>query len=208
MTRLAGDALVMMAVGVAAPWKIPFGYFLNNGISGETLKNIVNEAIVLLTECYLKVVAVTCDALAANVSMAKLFGCRVHETSSSLFQTSFPHPKEPSQKVSIIFDAAHGLKLLRNLLGDNKVLRSSEYGKVEWGFIEKLQDLQEAEGLRAANKLRRNHIEYYRQIMKVKLAAQTFSSSVSKSLNLALQLKLEQFRGYEGTARFIADVDW
>lgn len=78
---------------------------------------------------------------------------------------------------------------------------------VEWGFIEKLQDLQEAEGLRAANKLRRAHIEYYRQIMKVRLAAQTFSASVSKSLMFAKELGIEKFNGSGGTAEFIADVD-
>lgn len=79
--------------------------------------------------------------------------------------------------------------------------------KIEWSYIEKLQDLQEAEGLRAANKLRRAHIEYYQQIMKVRLAAQTFSWSVSKSLELARQLNLQQFAGSEGTSKFVADVD-
>lgn len=110
----------MMAVGVA--------YFLNNGLSGEMLKNIINEAIVQLTECSLNVVAIVCDALAANVAMAKLLGCRVHETSSNLFKMSFTHPLEPSKEVSVVFDAAHGLKLLRNLLGDKKVLQSTKYG--------------------------------------------------------------------------------
>lgn len=38
---LATDALVLMAVGVASPWKIPIGYFLDNGLSGEALKSIV-----------------------------------------------------------------------------------------------------------------------------------------------------------------------
>lgn len=82
------------------------------------LKNIINEAIVQLTDCSLNVVAIVCDALAANVAMAKLLGCRVHETSSSFFKISFPHPVEMTKEVSVVFDAAHGLKLLRNLLGD------------------------------------------------------------------------------------------
>ncbi|XP_049520144.1 uncharacterized protein LOC125944133 [Dermacentor silvarum] len=43
--------------------------------------------------------------------------------------------------------------------------------------------------------------------MKVRLAAQTFSWSVSRSLELARQLNLQQFKGSEGTSKFVADVD-
>lgn len=32
---LATEALVFMVVGLAAPWKMPFGYFLNAGLSKE-----------------------------------------------------------------------------------------------------------------------------------------------------------------------------
>ena len=38
-----------------------------------------------------------------------------------------------------------------------------------------LHDLQVKEGLRAANKLKGNHIEWYQQKMKVSLAAETLS---------------------------------
>ncbi|KAH9377709.1 hypothetical protein HPB48_002344 [Haemaphysalis longicornis] len=40
--------------------------------------------------------------------------------------------------------------------------------------------------------------------MKVKLAAQTFSSSVSKALVFASELRLPEFAGCSGTAQFIA----
>lgn len=79
--------------------------------------------------------------------------------------------------------------------------------EIKWAFIENLHKLQDSEGLRAANKLRKSHIEYQRQIMKVRLAAQTFSSSVSKALLFAQELKVPEFDGCGGTAKFIADVD-
>lgn len=78
---------------------------------------------------------------------------------------------------------------------------------IKWDYIKKLHELQDQEGLRAANKLKKAHIEYQRQIMKVRLAAQTFSASVSNALRFAEQLGLEQFQGCAGTATFIADVD-
>lgn len=125
---LAGDALVLMAVGLVAAWKIPIGYFLNNGLTGSILKNIIVEAITMLEEYDLEVVAVVCDGLASNVMMGKLLGCRIHEDSAENFKTSFPHPKAADREISLIFDAAHGLKLLRNLFGDKKTLESAEYG--------------------------------------------------------------------------------
>ncbi|XP_064475529.1 zinc finger BED domain-containing protein 4-like [Ornithodoros turicata] len=70
-----------------------------------------------------------------------------------------------------------------------------------------LHELQDAEGLRAANKLKKAHIDYQRQIMKVRLATQTFSSAVSKALKFAQQLGLKDFQDCDGTAKFIADVD-
>lgn len=42
---LATEALVFMVNGLAAPWKMPFGYFLNAGLSGEVLKILRLEAI-------------------------------------------------------------------------------------------------------------------------------------------------------------------
>ncbi|KAH9372044.1 hypothetical protein HPB48_013716 [Haemaphysalis longicornis] len=63
-----------MVVGLAAPWKMPFGYFLNPGLSGEVLKNLLLKAIRYIQECGLTVVAVVCDCLGANVAMAKLIG--------------------------------------------------------------------------------------------------------------------------------------
>lgn len=125
---LATDALVLMAVGLAAPWKISFGYFLDSGLSGRVPEAIVAEAVQLLEECNLEVVAVVCDGLASNMTMTKIFCYRTHEETAANFQTSFPHPKDPSRKISLIFDAAHGLKLLRNLPGDKKIVQSTEYG--------------------------------------------------------------------------------
>lgn len=124
---LATDALVFMVVGLAAPWKLPFGYFLNAGLSGEVLKNLLLEAIRCIQECGLTVVAVVCDCLGANVAMAKLLGCRVHVTTFEELEPCFPDPQNNGASIHLLFDACHGLKLLRNLLGDKGTLLSSTF---------------------------------------------------------------------------------
>ncbi|CAN7948235.1 unnamed protein product, partial [Ixodes pacificus] len=60
--------------------------------------------------------------------MAKLLGCRVHETNYESLQPTFEHPTRPTEEVHFIFDACRALKLLRNLLLDKKVFRSAVYG--------------------------------------------------------------------------------
>ncbi|KAH7979382.1 hypothetical protein HPB49_009281 [Dermacentor silvarum] len=204
---LATEALVFMVVGLAAPWKMPFRYFLNAGLSGEVIKNLLLEAVHCIQECGLKVTAIVCDCLMANVAMVKLLWCRVHELTFENLRTSFPNPQFEEEEIFVMFDPCHALKLLRNLLGDKNILWSETYGAIEWRYIVLLNELQEREGLRAGNKLSRAHVEYYRQIMKVKLAAQTFSASISKALVFALELGEPGFDGCCGTAEFISMVD-
>ncbi|XP_037082159.1 uncharacterized protein LOC119102811 [Pollicipes pollicipes] len=70
-----------------------------------------------------------------------------------------------------------------------------------------LYDLQHSEGIRAANKLSRLHVQYEKNKMKVKPAAQLFSSSVGKALLYLEESGHHEFIGAGATARFILLVD-
>ncbi|KAG0445068.1 hypothetical protein HPB47_026624 [Ixodes persulcatus] len=132
---MATEALVFMVVGLASALKIPIGYFLINAASGKLLKSLLEDAIAAVEECGLHVKAVVCDGLGANVAMAKLLGCRVHERNYESLQPTSEHQTRPTEEVHFIFDACHALKLLRNLLGDKKVFKSAVYGVSIWnGF--------------------------------------------------------------------------
>ena len=98
------------------------------------------------------------------------------------------------------------LKLLRNTFASqNMTDRNGDI--IKWCYIEELHKLQEAEGLRAANKLRTAHIEWTRQKMKVNLATQVLSSSVANALEFCLKLDLPQFKGCEATIQFLRTFD-
>ena len=100
------------------------------------------------------------------------------------------------------------LKLSRNALGDLNKIRSSNGNTISWEFIENLHTLQEEEGLNLANKLHINHIFWRRHKMKVKLAAQTISSSVADALEfLQNDIKHEKFQNCSATVEFIRSVD-
>ena len=58
----------------------------------------------------------------------------------------------------------------------------SNSGRISWAYLVKLVEIQEEMGLRLGNKLKKIHIEFESQKMKVCLAAQALSRSVSESL--------------------------
>ena len=204
-TPLAKDALVMMAVSVNAGWKIPLGYFLIDGMSGEERANLVSECFHKLHEAGVRAVSLTCDGPSCHFSMMRHLGVNMTVT---VQDHSFPHPADPSLKVYVVLDVCHMLKLLRNALSDIRFLRTQDGRIVSWKYIEELNKLQEDEGLRLGNKLKSAHIKWKRQIMKVSLAAQVFSTSVADAIQYCNEgLKLPQFRGCEATVQFIRHVD-
>jgi len=69
--------------------------------------------------------------------------------------TPWPSPKYAT-------DVCHMLKLLRNTFASQTMVDGDGH-QIKWTYIEELHKLQEAEGLRAANKLKTAHIEWSRQ---------------------------------------------
>lgn len=79
---------------------------------------------------------------------------------------------------------------------------------IKWEFIEKLEKLQDTEGLHLGNKLRKAHINFFRQKMKVRLAVQLFSESVADALCYCVEeLKLPEFVGCQATVHFIRIIN-
>lgn len=95
------------------------------------------------------------------------------------------------------------LKLVRNTLGD-KTFLSSEIGRISWNYFQSLVELQENEGMHLGNKVRGAHINYRKQVMKVRLASQLFSESLADAMESCNDdLQLEQFSKCEATVDFI-----
>uniref|UniRef100_A0A2S2NNN9 THAP domain-containing protein 9 n=2 Tax=Schizaphis graminum TaxID=13262 RepID=A0A2S2NNN9_SCHGA len=112
--------------------------------------------------------------------------------------------KDVNMPIEIILDAAHMLKLIRNAFGEKKKFLDFENKIVDFDYIEKLFILQEKEGCHLGNKLRKQHIFFFKQKMKVKLAAQLLSQSVADAIKFCKNnLKLKTFLNSDATIRFI-----
>jgi len=93
----------------------------------------------------------------------------------------FRHPTS-DHDIVIFFDAAHMLKLIRTVWASKKVLYDNDGNPIKWEFIEKLVNLQEQGYYHLANKINNKHIQWQRNKMSVKLAAQTLSQSCATVL--------------------------
>jgi hypothetical protein len=114
-------------------------------------------------------------------------------------KTHFLHPCT-REEVFVILDACHMIKLVRNALGEWLYFVNGDGKNIWWQFFDDLVSLQEEKGLHLANKIRRRHINFQREKMKVKLALQTFSSGVADALKYCCKdLKLQNFEDADET---------
>lgn len=96
------------------------------------------------------------------------------------------------------------LKLVRNTLGASKILIDDQGQEIQWAYLKELHKLQVAEGFNLGNKLSIRHINYEKQKMKVKLAAQLMSQSVADALVFCKDiLQLQTFQGAAATIKFL-----
>jgi len=111
-----------------------------------------------------------------------------------------------SIEVYSIFDTYHMLKLSRSSLADKRIIQSN-IGDIKWQYISSLNAFQNELGLKFANKLSSQHINYKNSIMKVNLAAQTLSSGVADAIEYLQKKGEPSFQNSDATIYFIRQID-
>ena len=101
-----------------------------------------------------------------------------------------------------MLDPVHMIKVLRTCFGDNKTLDTPD-GRVDWRHITTLHSMQQDGQVHLANKIRKQHIDYSSNKMKVKLATQVFSLSVADAITTLENIGYPEFRGASATAKFL-----
>ena len=200
---VATEALVLMVVPLNSSWKLPIGYFLIHSLTSEEKANLVRESIVRLNEINVEVACVTCDGAPNNMTMFTELGA---STNVDNLKPYFPHPCDPTKFVNVMLDVCHMLKLLRNTFGTRDMFDGRDRA-IKWDFIDRLHKLQENEGLRLGNRLKSQHINWKKNIMKVRLAAQVISSSVADSLKFCESQNYEGFKDCDVTIEFLQQFD-
>ena len=130
--------------------------------------------------------------------MATKFGCNIKNLDGS-----FDHPAIPGDKIYVILDICHMLKLARNAFADMQVFVTPGGEKISWEYIRELQRAQQKDILHLGNKLKAKHVQWQNHKMKVSVAAQTLSHSVYAAITFLRNLKLKEFRDSKPTSDFI-----
>ena len=196
--NIATNALVVMVAGLKKPWSVPLAYFLTDKLNANVLCQLITESIEILTEVGANVHAIVFDGAPKNISMAEKLGCNVKK-----LEYFFPHPSELGTKIYIIFDICHMVKLARNAFSDMKIFCTPSGEYISWDYVVSLHRAQQKDVLHLGNKLKSKHVKWQNYKMKVSVAAQTFSHSVSAAITFLRKLKLKDFQNSKATSDFI-----
>lgn len=160
----ATEALVFMVVSINSHWKLPIGYFFIKSLKASEKAQLVREALRKLKQCNVIITSLTCDGPNVNFAMMNELGAEVTDLKNII--PSFQHPSDGS-KIFVLFDPCHMLKILRNNWANMKKLIDPYEEVVDFDLINQLYNIQKDENFRLGTKLRKTHIEWQRQKMKV-----------------------------------------
>ncbi|XP_058152454.1 DNA transposase THAP9 isoform X1 [Dasypus novemcinctus] len=197
-TPLASETILLMAVGIFGHWRTPLGYFFVNRSSGYLQAQLLRLTIGKLSDIGITVLAVTSDATAHSVQMAKALGIRIDGDN---VKCTFQHPSSSSQQIAYFFDSCHLLRLIRNAF---QYFQSIQFinGIAHWQHLVELVALKEQE-LSSTERISSKFPKLKNHVLKMNCAAQLFSESVASALECLLSLGLPPFQNCIGTIHFL-----
>lgn len=197
-TTLAKEALVYMVVGT--DFKLPVGYELCNGLNSVDRAALTLQVIEQIEAAGARIISLTGDGLAGNKATAEELGARF-----DLDQPFFKSPTYPNQKIYVLWDPPHMIKLVRKHFSRNQIYHNDQL--VDWGLLETIVDKQSLSNFNLCNKLTRIHINWHEKPMNVRLAVETISHSVANTLEQLRKDGYEQFENSSTTSEFIRHFD-
>lgn len=199
---VASQALVYFATGVNQNISIPVAHFFISKLNGVEKAYLTREVLRELTNAGVIVTNVSFDGMPNNFTTCTLLGAsfKLHNLKPRLLNPF------NGKEIQVFPDACHMLKLTRNCLGSEKVLTNGTGQSIEWKYFENLENYRVERNF-VTHKLTKKHIQWDKNKMNVKLAAQTYSKSVGESLLYLADQKCHGFEGSEGTAKHALMMD-
>lgn len=199
---VSNNFLVFMFTSLHSKVSIPVAYYAVKSLNAYEKRDLITEILTALHSIGAKVINMTFDGLKANVATCELLGASFNPKS---LKPDFPHPVDNSD-VCIMLDPCHALKLIRNALGDIGQIIDPQTGKVQWKHYEGLQTLKESSNF-LTHKLNKKHIQYKRNKMNVRLAAQLFSDGTGKSMAHCKNIGIEEYQDSDASIKFTLNMN-
>lgn len=173
---VAKNAIVIMLNALNMQLTIPIAFFFITTLIAEEKAIMIATVLKALTNIGIRVVTLTSDGLSTNPAAYEILGAvNDDETVSPYFRNP-----DTDEKIYVIYDVPHMLKLVRNCLSDKAVLRDGLNRSIEWKFIERLYRTKKSNLV--SHKLTKKHIDWEPNKMNVSIAAETISNSVAESI--------------------------
>ena len=198
-SSVANSALVFLARGVTENWKQPLCYyFVNESCPFEKVKEKLLQVIDNATEIGLKVTTVVSD-LGSN------FQQLAHRLKITPTNPYFTHK---GRKIFYLYDTPHLIKAVRNNLMKYEFHFGDDSQKIAcWEHIRLLYKRDSSLDIRCCTKLTEKHLNPNGFMkMKVKLATQVLSHTVSATMNTYVSLGALPPAAY-GTVELINNFD-
>lgn len=202
---VAGKSMIFMLSGINKHFQFPVAYHFVDDLSAEELAPLASEVIIKVSQCGVKIANLVFDGDKKNIKMCKILGANLN-LSDPNFSPYIESPYDKS-RINLILDAAHMEKLMRNLLGNHNILFDKDDNKIEWKYFVKLVELSRESNILKTHKLTRKHIEFDRNKMNVRLAAETFSTSVADTFTILREQGHTQFIDSQPTGGFTYNMD-
>lgn len=203
--KIAKEAIVFLLKGIEANFEFPIAYYFVNSLTKYDRRDLIENVIATVTRCGVKITNLTFDGLSANTGMCELLGAQL-----SVYKKKFQffiHNPVNQERIYIILDPCHMLKLIRNTFSKRSVFYvGSKQRKIEWRYIEALYQYSLENDFKT-HKLTKKHMQWTRNPMNVRLASQTFSYSVADSIQYLMEQGIPEFQGAEATIDFIRRMD-
>lgn len=192
-----------MIVAVNAYFKTPVAYYFSNYLPGQKKAELLCDILCALAEKNIDVCNITFDGASTNIKMVETLDTNISEND---MMGTIMHPIT-KKEITVMLDGCHMLKLARNACAQHTITDMDD-NEIRWEYFSRLVRIQEEQGLHLATKIRRRHIEYYNEKMKVRLAAQVLSSSVASALRtLEYDQEPQEFEEAGPTRRFCQQIN-
>lgn len=159
---VASNAIVFMVNGINVRFNLPIGFYFINTLKTSEKMILIVTALKFLSDIDVCVSVKTFDGLSTNVTSMESLGARFDLDNMKPYIIS---PVDKS-KIFILFDPPHMLKLMRNLIGSEKLLLDRSGKRIEWKFYEKLEKKRVDNGL-VTHKITKKHLNWTDNKMNV-----------------------------------------
>lgn len=140
------------------------------------------------------------DGLKTNFAACKHFGASFDIENFRPFLTE---PKT-KRRISIVLDPPHACKLVRNCLAEKENLKDGDGRNISWKYFE---DLVKNKSNLVSHRMTVRHIDFHSNRINVKLAAQTLSYSVARSMEVLKDNDDPSFLNCDGTVTFVKNFN-